>query len=207
MRMSRRMGIVASLGMHPDSVTTTGGKMQYWASNGTDTDQWHNTIDNTATGIRRYIPYDNWPTYAGRDDAGAYYNAALAFKTGDFTGKGSHIDITFSVQKYEWKAGFAYAAQLSKHGWSSEAEWLAGSKSYYSAKMTALPSDPNAIASTTGTIPQILGGREQITVSLDAKVLPNTEYVLYLIGTSGTKDYLLTLDKTADYPMTITVTE
>lgn len=208
MRMSRRMGLVASLGMNPDSVTVTGGKMQYWTSASTTDDGWHNTDDNTydQDNSVRHMPYDNWETYAGRNDGKVYHNAALAFKTGSFTGKGKHITITFSVQAYPWDAGFAYAAQLSKHGWSTESAWLAGSKSYYSSSMTALPSDPNAIASKTGTFPKNTS-RHSVTISLDAEILPNTEYVLYLIGTSGTTGHLLTMDKTASYPMTITVTE
>ena len=203
MRMSRRIGIVASLGMHPDSVTVTGGKMQYWASASTTTDGWHNS---TSGGVTRYIPYDNYVTYVGRNDNKVYHNAALAFKTGSFTGKGKHISVTFSVQSYAYIAGFAYAAQLSKHGWSTESEWMAGSKSYYSSRMTTLPSDPNAIASKTGTFAQNISKHTE-TISFDAEILPNTEYVLYLIGTSGVTGHLLALDKTASYPMTITVRE
>lgn len=207
MRMSRRMGLVASLGMHPDSVTTTGGAMQYWASVSTTEDKWHDTYGDNGDGAYRRIPYDCHPTYVGRDDTGVYYNAALAFKTGSFFGKGKHIAITFSVRKYEWEAGFAFAAQLSKHDWSYDEAWMSGSKSYYSSSMTSLPNDPNAIASKTGTIGQILTARSNYTVSIDAEILPDTEYVLYLIATSGTKRQLLTLDETASYPMTITVTE
>ena len=199
------MGLVAKTGMNPDSVTVTGGKMQYWASSSQTEDKWHNTVD-TSDGVTRYIPYDNYETYAGRNSSKIYHNAALAFKTGSFTGKGKHIDITFSVQPYNYAVGFAYAAQLSKHNWSTEAAWMAGSKSYYSASITALPEDPNAIASKTGTFPQNTS-RHNVTISLDAEILPNTEYVLYLIGTSGTSGHLLTMDKTASYPMTITVTE
>lgn len=208
MRMSRRMGLVARVGMNPDSVTVTGGKMQYWTSASTTDDGWHNTDDNTYDQdySKRRIPYDNWETYAGRNSKSVYHNAALAFKTGSFTGKGKHIDISFSVQAYGYAVGFAYAAQLSKHEWSTEEAWLAGSKTYYSESITALPSDPNAIASTTGTFAQN-NSRHTVTISLDAEILPNTEYVLYLIGTSGTSGHLLTLDKTASYPMTITVTE
>lgn len=205
MRMSRRIGLVARAGMNPDSVTVTGGKMQYWASGSTaEPDGWHNTDDN-GDGVYRYIPYSNYVTYVGRDTGKWYYNAALAFKTGSFTGRGKHIDISFSVQAYGYAVGFAYAAQLSKHGWSTEAAWNAGSKSYYSNSMTSLPNDPNAITSKTGTIAQ--GGRQTVTISLDAEIMPNTEYVLYLIGTSGTSGHLLTLDRTDQYPMTITVTE
>lgn len=197
------MGLVAATGMNPDSVTVTGGAAQYWTSASTTSDGWHNT---TSGGVTRYIPFDDDTTYAGRNSNKVYHNAALAFRTGSFTGKGKHIDITFSVQPYSYTAGFAYAAQLSKHGWSTESEWMAGSKSHYSSSMTALPSDPNAIASKTGTFPQNTS-RHTETISLDAEILPDTEYVLYLIGTSGTSGHLLTLDKTADYPMTITVTD
>ena len=206
--MSRHMGIYARLGMNPDSVTVTGGKMQYWTSASTTDDGWHNTDDNTydQDNSVRHMPYDNWETYAGRNTSKVYHNAALAFKTGVFTGKGKHISITFSVQSYGYAAGFAYAAQLSKHGWSTESAWMAGSKSYYSSSITALPSDPNAVASKNGTFAQNTS-RHTETISFDAEILPNTEYVLYLIGTSGTSGHLLTLDKTADFPMTITVTE
>lgn len=203
--MSRQMGLVLSLGMHPESVTVKGGKMQYWASASAQPDKWHNT-DDDGDGVFRYIPYDNWETYAGRNGSKVYHNAALAFKTGTFTGKGKRIDITFSVQAYGYAVGFAYAAQLSKHNWSTEAAWLAGSKTYYSQSITALPSDPNAVASTTGTFAQN-NSRHTETISLAAEILPNTEYVLYLIGTSGVTGHLLTLDKTASYPMTITVRE
>lgn len=206
MRMSRRMGIVATLGMHPDSVTTTGGKMQYWTSASTTIDGWHNT---TIGGVTRYIPYDDYVTYAGRNSNKVYQNAALAFKTGSFTGKGKHVSVKFSIQAYTPNLSdstFNYACQLSKHNWSTEAEWMAGSKTYYSTSLTSLPSDPNAVARSTGTISKNTS-RQTVTVSFDAEILPDTEYVVYLIETSGTAGKVLTIDRTEDYPMTITVTE
>lgn len=206
MRISRRMGIHTRLGMNPDSVTTTGGKMQYWSNYGTDTDKWHNTIDEKTGGVRRHKPYDNYPTYIGINGNRAYHNAAIAFKTGSFTGKGKRVSLTISSQAYNITGGFSYAAQLSKHNWDTEKEWLAGSKVYYSEILTSLPNDPNAIASTTGTFPQS-SKRYNVTLSIDADILPNTEYVIYIIGTSAVVGHLFTMDKTEDYPMTITVTE
>lgn len=208
------MGLRARTGMNPDSVTVTGGKMQYWTNVSTTDDGWHNVDENQYDQDYsvRHMPYDNWETYAGRNAyqsggrGGVYHNAALAFKTGSFTGKGKHISISFSVWAYNNEGGFAYAAQLSKHNWSSEEAWLAGNKTYYSGIMTSLPNDPDAVGSKTGTIAQN-SSRQTATISLDAEILPDTEYVLYLIGTSGEYGHILTLDKTASYPMTITVTE
>ena len=201
MRMSRLMGLVASTGMTPDSVTVTGGATQYWASASETSDKWHNINDG--------IPYDNEQSYAGRNSNKVYHNAALAFKTGSFTGKGKHISVEFSIQAYTPNlsdATFNYACQLSKHNWSTAAEWMAGSKTYYSTSLTFLPSDPNAVARATGTISKNTS-RQTVTVSFDAEILPDTEYVVYLIETSGTAGKVLTIDRTADYPMTITVTE
>ena len=206
MRMSRRMGLIASLGMNPDSVTVNGGKLQYWASASETEDKWHN-VTSTYTGETNYVPYSNDVAYAGRNDSSkSYHNAALAFKTGSFTGRGNHIAISFNIQPYGYGAGFAYAAQLSRHDWSTEEAWFDGSKTYYSKSMTALPDDPNAIASKTGTIPYKTNS-QTVKISLDAKILPDTEYVLYLIGTSGVAGHLITINKTSSNPMTITVTE
>ena len=190
-------------GMDPATVTTTGGRLQYWTSVTTDNDGWH---DVTSGSVTNFIPFDNYEVYAGRNGNGVYHNAALAFKTGSFTGKGKHIKIEISVRSFMYEDGFAYVANLSKHNWSNEAEWLAGSKNYYSEILTELPSDPNAIASTSGTFAKN-GSRHTETITFDAEILPNPEYVIYMIGTKGTKGYLLTIDKTASYPMTITVTE
>lgn len=201
------MGLVASLGMHPDSVTITGGAAQYWASGSkSPIDGWHNTNED-GSGYR-YTPYTEFETYMGRGYNGWYYNAALAFKTGSFAGKGSHIDITFTAKQHDQNVSsdFAYAAQLSAHDWSTYDAWMSGSKTYYSEIRTTLPNDPNAIGSKTGVIEQT-SVRRTITVSLDAEIRPNTEYVLYLIGTTGVQGQLLDIERTDQYPMTITVTE
>lgn len=207
MRMSRRMGLHASLGMNPDSVTVTGGAAQYWASGSVSPiDGWHNTnMDGTGY---RYTPYTEFETYMGRGYNGWYYNAALAFKTSAFTGKGSRVDITFTAKQHEQNvaSAFAFAAQLSKHDWSTYDAWMSGSKTYYSERLTSLPNDPNAIGRTTGVIEQTSVHRT-ITVTLDAEILPNTEYVLYLISTTGVQGQLLDIERTDQYPMTITVTE
>lgn len=200
MRMSRRMGLVASLGMHPESVTTSGGNLQYWTSASTTSDGWHNTNTNPSG-----EPFTNYEAYFGRNGSKVYHNAAVCFKTGKFTGKGKRVSVSVTVQQTAWADGIAYAAQLSRHDWSTAAEWAAGSKERYSNSMTTLPSDPKAIASKTGTVPKA-SGNQTLVLSFDAEILPETEYVIYIIGTSGTSGHLVTLLKTASYAPTITVT-
>jgi hypothetical protein len=129
----------------------------------------------------------------------------VCFKTGKFTGKGKKVFVSITVQQTVWGDGVAYAAQLSRHDWSTAAKWAAGSKEYYSSSMTALPSDPNAVASKTGYVPMATGN-QTLTISFDAEIQPETEYVIYIIGTSGTSGQLVTLQDTASYAPTITVT-
>lgn len=198
--MSRRMGVHARLGMNPDSVTVTGGCLQYWTSASTTTDGWHNTNTNPSG-----EPFTNYEAYFGRNASKIYHNAAVCFKTGKFTGKGKRVSVSVTVQQTAWGNGVAYEAQLSRHDWSTAAKWSAGSKEHYSSSMTALPSDPNAVASKTGSVP-LNNGNQTLTLSFDAEILPETEYVIYIIGTSGTSGQLVMLVKTADYAPTITVT-
>ena len=186
MRMSRRMGLFGNRDkMHPDSVTVNSGSAKnYWASSSGTSDKWHKTL-----------PFSNEYAYFGRNPSGIYHNAALCFKTGSFSGKGKKIAIKFYCQQNAWSNGVAFASQLSKHDWSTTAKWAAGSKSKYSKSMTKLPSDPNAVGKKSGTIPYS-SSTQSVTVTIDAGILPNTEYVLYIIGTSGTSGQLVTMTNT-----------
>lgn len=184
MRMSRRMGMFNSDAMYPDSVTVNSGSAKnYWASSSGTSDKWHKTL-----------PFSNEYAYFGRNPNQVYHNAALCFKTGSFTGKGKRISIKFYGQYTYNTDGCAFACQLSKHNWSTTAAWSAGSKSKYSSSMTSLPSDPNAIGKKSGTFPY--GNSTSVTVTIDAEILPNTEYVLYIIGTSGTSGHIVTMTNT-----------
>lgn len=194
MRMSRRIGLV-NVGMHPDSVSSAGGALQYWSSAASTSDKW-------VSGQ----PYVNGDAYFGRIDSRPYYNAAICFKTGSFYGRGHHLSVEVTVQQTAWSDGIAYAAQLSKHGWSTAAMWEAGSKAQYSASMTSLPSDANAIARTTGVVPKA-SGNQVITFNFDADILPDTEYVIYVIGTSDEAGRLVMIKGTGSHPLIITVTK
>lgn len=194
MRMSRLMGL-ASAGMTPDSVTSAGGALQYWSSAASTSDGW-------VSGQ----PYASGDAYFGRGSSKPYYNAAVCFKTGSFYGSGRHLAVKVTVQQTAWSNGVAFAAQLSKHGWSTADMWAVGSKAQYSASMTSLPDDANAVARTTGIVP-MASGNQAVTLEFNAQILPNTEYVIYVIGTSDVAGELVTIKGTGSNPLSITVTE
>lgn len=196
------MALVSGGGMNPDSVTVTGGALQYWTNASTTDDGWHNTELTNWDGL----PFTVYDAFFGRNGNGVYHNAALCFKTGSFTGKGKHIYITFTGTQSNFTNGVGYAAQLSKHDWSTATKWRAGSKGYYSAVMTYLPNDPAAIASKQGTVPYSKN-EQAVTISLDADISPNTEYVLYIIGTGTQKSMNVMVKQTGNSPLTITVTK
>ena len=191
------MGLVAGSGMRPDSVTTSGGALQFWSSAANTTDKW--SAENSGR------PYSNAVAYFGRNSSRPYYNAAICFKTGDFRGRGRRVTVNVSVQQTAWQSGVAYAAQLSRHDWSTAAAWSAGSKSAYSASMTALPYDASAVAKTAGSVPYG-SGNQTVAIAFDATILPNTEYVVYIIGTSDNPGELVTLNATSTHPLSVTVT-
>ena len=202
MRTSHFLGVFVNgdVAFDPDPSTVSSGfGGQYWASSSNTSDKWHN-INNVG------VPFKSDYFYFGRNSGGVYHNAAVAFKTGSFTGKGKHFTLRLrSTSNWAWAAAGSFLWQLSKHTWSTQAAWTAGSKSYYSKTIgNSFPADPNAVAHGSFTVNNT--SSLYFTISGDAEFLPNTEYVFYLWISGTTKGHLVELQKVSSTSPTLTIT-
>lgn len=171
MRMSRRMGIVASLGMNPDSVTVNGGGyINYITPQESDYDNLHQPLP----GWQNYNA-NLGNAYLGVNGSGVPHALLVHFKTGAFKGNAREILVKLGLTGVGGKA-------LSC-GWaicSTDLNGKAMNHEKYIGLTTATPPDDNTIiCSGSGSI-AYNSSRTLHSFSGKGKFLPETWYCIYV---------------------------
>lgn len=153
-------------GIENPEIINTGFSLNYWSSSATTTDKWMHTV-----------PVDNDNAYFGRNSSKVFLNAALCFKTPAFNGVAKRFRAKIKATgSWGFTSGMESMWQLSRHDWSTEEAWAAGSKGYYSKQLTNIaPDDPRAVANGMWVV-----NSQYTEFGFDAEMEPETEYVLYL---------------------------
>ena len=177
MRMSRRMGLVASLGMNPDSVTVNGGGyMNYITTQASDYDNLHRPLPGWESSSTT-----NWPAYAGVNANKVPHALLVHFKTGTFSGTGKKIAVQLglvSEGQNELNAAFAICS-TDKNGCAVNHE------KYIGLTTATPPSDETIICSGTISIPYA-NSKKMYTFSGEGKFKPDTWYCIYVWPSAST---------------------